>query len=549
MQVSAPTVAVTQAPRRAPRGIESPAASVATRSTASESAPASSQPRTGAPWSRAITIPRPMARSRTPSARATTLTAGRRASSPIHRRPARPGTRAKAAPKAIRLRPWERASSRASMARHGTPGRRCGSGGAGWGPAPAGGPRLRHRRGRSRHGRLLEDQVALRRVHQDAVAGLELAVEQLQGQLVDQPLLDHALERAGAVHGVVAEVAEQRPRFVAQLDLDSLVPDALDQPLDLEVDDLADLLAAELVELDDLVEPVDELRLEGGAHAVEPAGHVRGHDHDGVLEVDRAALAVGQPAVVHQLEQHVEHVGVRLLDLVEEHDRVGPPPHRLGELAALLVADVARRRSHQPRHRVLLHVLGHVDAHHGLLRVEHELGERPGELGLADARGADEQEGSDRPVGVLEPGARAAQRVRNRLDRLVLADDPLVEALLHVDELLDLALHQLRDRDPRPLRDHLGDVLVVDLLLEEARVAVGALLGLAQLALDLRDLAVAELGRALEVGLALRPLGLAPRLLEPLLELLHAGDRLLLVLPAGLHLGGALAQVGERSEE
>ena len=66
---------------------------------------------------------------------------------------------------------------------------------------------------------------------------------------------------------------------------------------------------------------------------------------DGVAEVDRAALGVGQAAVVEDLQQRVEDVGVRLLDLVEQHDRVGLAPHRLGELAALLVADVAGRRA------------------------------------------------------------------------------------------------------------------------------------------------------------------------------------------------------------
>jgi hypothetical protein len=44
---------------------------------------------------------------------------------------------------------------------------------------------------------------------------------------------------------------------------------------------------------------------------------------DGVLEVDRAALAVGEAAVVEHLQQHVEHVGVGLLDLVEQHDAYG----------------------------------------------------------------------------------------------------------------------------------------------------------------------------------------------------------------------------------
>ena len=37
--------------------------------------------------------------------------------------------------------------------------------------------------------------------------------------------------------------------------------------------------------------------------------------------------------------------------------------------------------------------------------------------------------------GSFEPGPGAPDRVGHGLDRLVLADDPLVQALLHVDEL------------------------------------------------------------------------------------------------------------------
>src|SRR5256885_16677023 len=61
-------------------------------------------------------------------------------------------------------------------------------------------------------------------------------------------------------------------------------------------------------------------------------------------------LGVGQPPVLQDLEQDVEDVRVSLLDLVEEQDRVRLAPHGLGELAALVVADVARRRADQPRH-------------------------------------------------------------------------------------------------------------------------------------------------------------------------------------------------------
>jgi hypothetical protein len=56
---------------------------------------------------------------------------------------------------------------------------------------------------------------------------------------------------------------------------------------------------------------------------------------------------------------------------------------------------------------VFLHVLRHIDANHGLVVVEEEFGERFGELGFADARGSEEDEASDRPVGVAEAGAGA----------------------------------------------------------------------------------------------------------------------------------------------
>ena len=63
---------------------------------------------------------------------------------------------------------------------------------------------------------------------------------------------------------------------------------------------------------------------------------------------------------------------------VEQEHRVGAPAHGLGELAALVEAHVAGRRADQPRDRVALHVLAHVDADHRPLVDEHELVERPG---------------------------------------------------------------------------------------------------------------------------------------------------------------------------
>ncbi len=66
-----------------------------------------------------------------------------------------------------------------------------------------------------------------------------------------------------------------------------------------------------------------------------------------------------------------------------------------------------------------------------------------------------------------------------------------------------------------------------------------------ELLLELGDRAVLELGGATQVGFALSPLELDLGLLDPLLELGHCADRLLLALPLGVHGVRALALLGQ----
>ncbi len=163
----------------------------------------------------------------------------------------------------------------------------------------------------------------------------------------------------------------------------------------------------ERAEHDDLVEAIDELgpemRLHDAHHRrlhlrvlllavaihllYELRAEVRRHHDHRVAEIDGAALAVGQSAIVEHLQQDVEHVVMRLLDFVEQDHTVRTPPDRFGQVTAFLVADIARRRADQAADRVLFHELAHVDAHHRIGRVEQEFGERLAQLGLADASG------------------------------------------------------------------------------------------------------------------------------------------------------------------
>ena len=269
----------------------------------------------------------------------------------------------------------------------------------------------------------------------------------------------------------------------------------------------------ERVEEHHLVEPVQELRLErradDGHHRlalllvverrVDEVGRaqVRGEDQHHVAEVHGAALAVGEPAVVEDLQQDVEDLGVRLLHLVEQHDGVGTPAHRLGELAALVVPDVAGGRADQPGHRVLLGVLAHVDADDRALVVEQEVRERLGQLGLADAGRAQEQERPGGAVGVGDARAGAAHGVGDGGDGGPLADQPAADHLLHAQQLGGLALEQPAGRDARPGLDDVGDLLGADLVAHH-RVGDGLLVrgGLHELRLQLGDPAVEDLAGA-----------------------------------------------------
>ena len=223
------------------------------------------------------------------------------------------------------------------------------------------------------------------------------------GDLVLDELLDGALQRARAVLEVRALLDEHVLGRGADLEADLLLREARADVAQEDVDDLRELFATERMEDDELIDAVEEFRLEDVAHFAEHSllgrvlrllllvagadGEAEGrrallqevctgvtrHDDDGVAEVDGASLAVRQAAVVEHLQQDVEDVGMRLLDFVEQDDGVRLAAHGVRELAALLVADVARGRADHARDGVLLHVLRHVEADDGVLRAEERL--------------------------------------------------------------------------------------------------------------------------------------------------------------------------------
>ncbi len=175
-------------------------------------------------------------------------------------------------------------------------------------------------------------------------------------------------------------------------------------------------------------------------------------------------------------------------------------------------------------------------------------------LGFPDAGRPEENEGTDRPLRVLQPGAGTDDRVGHRLHRLVLADDPLVQDGVEPQQLFLLALHQPRHRHAGPARHHLGDLVGRHFLLHQARAApaVDFFLSLLQRLFLLGQDAVLQLGGAVEVVGPLGLLDLVADLLELLAQLAGRLDGRLLALPLGLepvplrlHVGDLLFQIGQ----
>jgi signal recognition particle GTPase len=114
-------------------------------------------------------------------------------------------------------------------------------------------------------------------------------------------------------------------------------------------------------------------------------------------------VAVRQPAVVEQLQQHVEDVTVSFFDLVQQQNGVRPAAHRLRQLATLFVTDIPRRRPDQSRDGMLLHEFAHVDPNHRPFIIEQKLGQRLAQFRLTDTGRAQENERTDRSVRILQP--------------------------------------------------------------------------------------------------------------------------------------------------
>lgn len=130
--------------------------------------------------------------------------------------------------------------------------------------------------------------------------------------------------------------------------------------LEEEIDDACENLGREWVVDDDIVDTIEELGSEKSFEFVhnplrefrfvsrrldEPTSDIGRHNDDRIFETHRSSLAIRESSVVEYLQEYIEYIAMRLLDLIEEDHRIRFATHELGELSAFLMSDISRRRS------------------------------------------------------------------------------------------------------------------------------------------------------------------------------------------------------------
>ena len=89
-----------------------------------------------------------------------------------------------------------------------------------------------------------------------------------------------------------------------------------------------------------------------------------------MLKRNDSAVRIGDLSVIENLQKDIENIGMRFLDLIEKNNGIRFAAYLLRQLTRFVVTDIPRRRSDDPRYRVLLHEFAHVKAYKRFGRIK-----------------------------------------------------------------------------------------------------------------------------------------------------------------------------------
>src|SRR5262249_2322004 len=134
-------------------------------------------------------------------------------------------------------------------------------------------------------------------------------------------------------------------------------------------------------------------------------------------------LGILQDTLIEDLVEQLQDIGMCLLNLIQQHYAVRFAPDSLGEDTAFAIANIAGWRSLQAGDSVGFLILGHIDAHQIMLAPIEDIRQRQRRLSLTNPARANEQEHTDGPTRILQPGAGGADALSDGFERMRLAND------------------------------------------------------------------------------------------------------------------------------
>jgi len=185
---------------------------------------------------------------------------------------------------------------------------------------------------------------------------------------------------------------------------------------------------------------------------------------------------------------------------------------------------------------VFLLILAHVDTGHHRFVVEQKFCQCLCQFGFTYTSRTQEEERTNRPFGILQPGTATADSVGNGFDGFILTDDTLVEFFFQMEEFFLFALQHLADRYSRPARYNVGYVFGIYLFLNHGLIALHGmqfLLGLFYFLVQCLKLAVTDFGYFAVIALAFSFFGFEFQVFDFDLVLLNLVYQRLFALPFG----------------
>ena len=183
------------------------------------------------------------------------------------------------------------------------------------------------------------------------------------------------------------------------------------------------------------------------------------HDQDHIAEVHLLAVIIGQLAVIHDLQEDIEQIRMRLLDFIEQQDRMRLLVNGIGQQTALIKTDITRRRADQATDRMPFHIFRHIKAH----QIKSHYGRQlAGNLGLADAGRPGEKIRANRLFRFAQSCTGEFDRTCQRINGLILSEDDTPQVNIELAQVDCVFLRYGFRRNARNLGHHSLNVLDAD---------------------------------------------------------------------------------------